>query len=183
MRYIAFFRGINVGGKNIVKMASLKQLFCDIGFEAVQTYIQSGNVIFETDKSEEDIFPMLIKAFTASFGFACAVMLRTADEVMEIAQNMPFTGEELAEAAAANPDVEHVYVYMADGEPNADELANILAHYSGEDKVLVKRREIYLLCQQSIRDSKLAGALAKLKMPLTARNLKTINNLCALLCS
>ncbi len=45
MKYAAFFRGINVGGKNIVKMAELKKLFSDLGFQKVETYIQSGNVV------------------------------------------------------------------------------------------------------------------------------------------
>uniref|UniRef100_UPI003A5C85A7 DUF1697 domain-containing protein n=1 Tax=Muricomes intestini TaxID=1796634 RepID=UPI003A5C85A7 len=48
MQYVALFRGINVGGKNIVKMAALRQLFLNLGLHKVQTYIQSGNVAFES---------------------------------------------------------------------------------------------------------------------------------------
>lgn len=49
MKYVALFRGINVGGKNVVKMDDLKQLFFDLVMYKIKTYIQSGNVVFETD--------------------------------------------------------------------------------------------------------------------------------------
>lgn len=48
MNYIAFFRRINVGSKNRIKMADLRVLFSDLGYQNVKTYIQSGNVIFES---------------------------------------------------------------------------------------------------------------------------------------
>lgn len=55
MKYAALFRGINVGGKNIVKIAKLKKLFADLGFESVRTYIQSGNVVFEADEKPDAV--------------------------------------------------------------------------------------------------------------------------------
>lgn len=51
MRYLALFRGINVGGKNIVKMKELRELFTELGFVNVRSYIQSGNLLFTSDKS------------------------------------------------------------------------------------------------------------------------------------
>lgn len=55
MKYVAMFRGINVGGKNVVKMDDLKQLFLDLGLFKIKTYIQSGNVVFETILDEASL--------------------------------------------------------------------------------------------------------------------------------
>src|SRR5260221_10646488 len=57
MKYIAFLRGINVGGNNLIKMSDLKKQFEDLGFTNVQTVIASGNVIFETDKKNFNKIP------------------------------------------------------------------------------------------------------------------------------
>ena len=67
MKYVALLRGINVGGKNRIKMADLKKCFEDLGFENVITYIQSGNVIFETDKSASSAAKQIETALPKKF--------------------------------------------------------------------------------------------------------------------
>lgn len=62
--YAAFFRGINVGGKNIVKMKDLVKLFTDLGFEKVKSYLQSGNVVFESEEAEAEMKKRIRTAFT-----------------------------------------------------------------------------------------------------------------------
>jgi uncharacterized protein (DUF1697 family) len=88
--YVALLRGINVGGKNVIKMETLKQCFVDMGFADVKTYIQSGNVIFGTqiiDKTTliEAIENQLLKTFSAEIKTA----LYTANELQEIVENAP----------------------------------------------------------------------------------------------
>jgi len=88
--YIALLRGINVGGKNIIKMENLKQAFDDMGFSDVKTYIQSGNIIFKTqsnDKSKviETIETQLLKQFSVEIKTA----LFTEEELMKIIENAP----------------------------------------------------------------------------------------------
>ncbi|NRA87323.1 MAG: DUF1697 domain-containing protein, partial [Rhizobiales bacterium] len=68
-QYIALLRGINVGGKKIIKMADLRLLLSDAGFMAVKTYIQSGNVIFETDINKAEIGAVIGGLIEKSFGF------------------------------------------------------------------------------------------------------------------
>ena len=68
MKYVALFRGINVGGKNIVKMADLRQLLLDLGLSKVKTYIQSGNAFFETPLSEDDLLEKIRTGFSGRFG-------------------------------------------------------------------------------------------------------------------
>jgi len=175
--YIALLRGINVGGKNIVKMAELKKLFENLGFTDVKTYIQSGNVVFDAPPDPAKVTEKIRAGFKSAFGFDSAVILRTRDDVVDIISKLPFSPDELAAAEAANPDVEHLYVYLLDDAPPVEEIARLESGYSGPDKIVAARREIYLLCHQSVRDSKLAASLGTLGVPMTARNWKTVTRL------
>lgn len=181
MKYVAFFRGINVGGKNKVKMADLRQLFADCGFQEVKTYIQSGNVIFTSDQSETVLREMIAQAFTERFGFQSTVILRSAAELTAITADFPFTEAEIAQANAAAPEVEHMYIYFANEALDTAALDKICQDYEGPDQLRAGERELYLLCQESVRNSKLATALTKLPVPLTARNQKTLRKIHELL--
>lgn len=177
MKYAAFFRGINVGGKNIVKMAELKRLFETLGFKKTRTYIQSGNVVFETDKNKDTLATEITKAFSAAFGFESAVILRSSEEMADVIKQLPFSNEEIAAAQAVNPDIGHLYVFMPDNAPPEAETARLCEAYDGKDKLRTGKREFYLLCYGSIRDSKLAASLGKLSITSTVRNWKTINKI------
>jgi uncharacterized protein (DUF1697 family) len=174
MNYAAFFRGINVGGRNKVKMADLKQLFHDCGFSKVETYIQSGNVLFESDEDEYLLPDIIFHAFTERFGFQSHVVLRSRNEIYEIISALPFSNKEIEQAVAKNPEVEHVYVFLSNGNIDPKAIETLCLAYDGEDKLLVGKRELYLLCYQSVRNSKLAMSLSKLNVSLTSRNLKTM---------
>jgi len=177
MKYAALFRGINVGGKNIVKMAELKELFSVIGFADVKTYIQSGNVIFSSQETTDIIKSKIQKGFVNAFGFDSAVIIRSEGEFAKIINGLPFSQKEILEAYNINPDVEHLYVYLAEAAIEQGSVADMEAKHAGVDRLSLVDREIYLLCQNSIRDSKLAASLAKLNVPTTARNWKTISKL------
>ena len=174
MKYVAFFRGINVGGKNKVKMADLKQLFHDCGFCEVKTYIQSGNVLFESDKDKHLLPDIIFHAFSERFGFQSHVVLRSGDEISEIISALPFTKEEIELAESELPEVEHVYVFLSNGNIDFAAAETLRLIYDGEDKLYVGKRELYLLCYHSVRDSKLAASLSRLDASLTSRNLKTM---------
>ena len=89
--HIALLRGINVGGKNKLPMKDLAALFRDAGCDRVQTYIQSGNVVFQATPALASCIPALIaKAISESFGYRVPVVTRTADELREIARGNPF---------------------------------------------------------------------------------------------
>jgi uncharacterized protein (DUF1697 family) len=177
LKYAAFLRGINVGGKNIIKMAELKQLFEALSFQNVRTYLQSGNVVFETDKKENTLVAEITKGFSAAFGFESEVILRSSAEIADMIKQLPFSNEEIAAAQALNPDIEHLYVFMLEHVPPETEIAKLCETYSGNDKLYTAKRELYLLCSGSIRDSKLAASLGKLSVTSTVRNWKTINKI------
>src|SRR5688500_10294347 len=96
-RYVAFLRGINVGG-HTVKMDALKQAFEALGFENVSTFIASGNVIFETSaKNAAALETKIEKALHKDLGYEAATFLRTEAEIARIAEHDAFPEEQSKE--------------------------------------------------------------------------------------
>lgn len=89
--YVGFLRGINVGGKNKIKMADLKKTLEALGLAQVQTYLQSGNVLFQSEDARETLCPRIEKAISDAVGVAPTVILRTAAELAELVRNCPMT--------------------------------------------------------------------------------------------
>ena len=88
--FIALLRGINVGGKNIIKMEQLKQVFDDMGFSDVKTYIQSGNVIFQTPESDKlKLTDRIEKQLQNNFSAEIKTLVLTADDLAETVENAP----------------------------------------------------------------------------------------------
>jgi uncharacterized protein (DUF1697 family) len=95
-KYVAFLRGINVGGNKIVPMAKLKSILEDSGFENVRTLLASGNVIFEGKKeSLQSLTKKISATLEEAFGFAILVILRDVDEIEKIVELNPFKGIEI----------------------------------------------------------------------------------------
>lgn len=177
MKYAALFRGINVGGKNIVKMAQLERLLLDLGLCKVKTYIQSGNAVFEAILGEKELLSRISVGFFSRFGFESNVIIRSIDELQELIEQLPFTPEELAEADIADPQVEHLYVYFL-SHPLEQRLINTICEECiGNDLVAAGKRELYLLCRQSVRKSKISILISKTFDSATVRNWKTIDKL------
>jgi uncharacterized protein (DUF1697 family) len=88
--YIALLRGINVGGKNIIKMEQLKKVFIDMGFLNIKTYIQSGNMIFRTSESDKlKLTEKIEKQLQKNFSVEIKTLILTADELTETIENAP----------------------------------------------------------------------------------------------
>ena len=174
--YIALLRGINVGGKNIIKMANLKQAFESMGLCEVKTYIQSGNVLFKSNEEEEVLRKKIENQIEDVFGFSVAVILRTAQDLEMIIQNCPFSKEAISEAESLSK-VESLYVSLLTHAPSEEKVECLNAYRNENDDYIIKGREIFLLFLNSIRNSKLANNLHRLDVPYTVRNWKTINKL------
>ncbi|MBH0334023.1 cytoplasmic protein, partial [Bacillus thuringiensis] len=82
--YIALLRGINVGGHKVIKMADLKRVFESIGLKQVKTYIQSGNIVFESEEGINFLKDRIQSEIKKEFDFDVPVMLRTHDEFINI---------------------------------------------------------------------------------------------------
>lgn len=177
--YIALLRGINVGGKNKIKMAELKSLFQSLGCSRVQTYIQSGNVVFESSEEEVQLHNKIEQEIANVFSITLHVVIRTATELERVIENCPFSEDMLKEAKAAT-EAESFYVSFL-SEPPAQERVNQLSPLQNEENEFqIHGKDVYLLLREGIRNSKLANNLYKLNVPSTIRNWKTVNKLHAM---
>ncbi|WP_283610622.1 DUF1697 domain-containing protein [Faecalispora anaeroviscerum] len=177
MKYVVLFRGINVGGKNIVKMNDLKQLLLDLELKNVQTYVQSGNAVLESDLDETTLQNNICNGFVKRFGFESGVIIRNMDEIQYLIAQLPFSPDEITAAETADPQVEHLYVYFLDSLPEQSQLDAVCGKYAGSDMLRAGKRECYLLCHQSIRKSKLAAYMSKAFDMATVRNWKSVCSL------
>lgn len=175
--YIALLRGINVGGKNKIKMAELRQALERIGLERVQTYIQSGNVLLESDTREDELREQIEREIAATFGITLTVVLRTAEEWERIVTQCPFADSELAEAAATCKGESFHVALLPEAPAHSGVERLAAAAESSEDAYAVAGRDVYLLFRRSIRDSKLANQLPKLGVAATVRNWNTVMRL------
>lgn len=178
--YFALLRGINVGGKNIIKMADLKLAFEAMGLTQVQTYIQSGNVLFQSNEEEEPLRKHIEHELELTFGFEVTVILRTSAELDRIIVNCPFSEKVISEEANLSSKGENLYVSLLLHAPSQIGINRFNTYQSERDEYRIEGREVYLLFHDSIRNSKLANNLQKLEVPATVRNWKTINKLAML---
>lgn len=167
--YIALLRGINVGGKNKVKMEALKQMFVRLRLCQVQTYIQSGNVVFKSTEAEEALQRKIEDEFKQLFGFSVVVILRTAEEIRTLIANCPFAKKDIGEAA---PTAEHLYAAFLLKAPAGDDIEKLSVYRQEKEEFHISGRDICLLLPHSIRDSKLANNLQRLDVPMTVRKLE-----------
>lgn len=177
MKYAVLLRGINVGGRNIVKMSDLKELLLDLELKNIQTYVQSGNAVLESDLNETALQNKIHGGFAKRFGFESGVIIRTTDEMQCLIAHLPFSSDEITAAEAADPQAEHLYVYFLDSLPEQARLDAVCREYAGPDKLRAGKRELYLLCHQSIRKSKLATRMSRACASATVRNWKTVRSL------
>ncbi|WP_042454842.1 DUF1697 domain-containing protein [Neobacillus dielmonensis] len=171
--YIALLRGINVGGHHIIKMAELKQLLEELGLQKVKTYIQSGNVLFESNRDAELLRQSMEKQIQEAFGFPVPVVLRTQADLEQMISNCPFPTEELKEG-------ESVQIAFLAGEPSQDGIDQLVAFSNEMEQVHINGKDVYLFFRHSIRNSKLAAQLPKLEVSATVRNWKTVIKLASL---
>ncbi|WP_266083190.1 DUF1697 domain-containing protein [Haladaptatus caseinilyticus] len=134
--YIAFLRGINVGAHNRMKMNDLWALVESLGFDDVETYIQSGNVIFESaDGEETELRATIHDAIEDEFGYDITVMIRTQAELSEIVAGQPFD-------ISGTKGIKH-YVTFLDEEPTNEQLDALLAAESDAEQFEIRGREVY----------------------------------------
>ena len=174
-KLIAFLRAINVGGHN-VKMEDLRRLFEELGFSNVETFIASGNVIFDAPAQDVHTLERRIEGhLQAALGYEVATFVRSADELAEIVSYEPFPAAERAAEGTS------LYVAFLREPPSEEAQAKLMAFRTDVDDFHVRGREVYWLCRTRLSDSTFSGALLEktLKMPATMRNLTTVRKLAA----
>lgn len=95
-RYVAFLRGINVGGHHKVPMAELRIIMEELGFEKVITLLNSGNIIFDaTTKSQEDLEKIISEKLEKTYNFSVPTIIRDSKSIIELYKDAPFQHEEM----------------------------------------------------------------------------------------
>jgi uncharacterized protein (DUF1697 family) len=174
MKYVALLRGINVVGKNKIEMKVLREVFSmALGFENVKTYINSGNVIFETLLNDDGKLAEKIEsAIEREFSLKIKTIVRTMDEIADVIKNNPFDGQ-----FESHKDL---HVFFLD-EPLPDEKREqLLANNTDNEKFAVRGREIFHFCRDLRFPDSLAGKDyigKKLKVSATARNWRTLSKI------
>ncbi|WP_334145319.1 DUF1697 domain-containing protein, partial [Muricomes intestini] len=110
-------------------MAALRQLFLNLGLSKVQTYIQSGNVVFESDLDEPSLLDIIYAGFDEHFGFQCDVMMRNIDEIRFLIEQLPITPAEKSAAELADSKTEHLYVYFLSDLPKQSVIDAVCRKY------------------------------------------------------
>lgn len=170
--FISMLRGVNVGGKK-VEMEKLRQDYVALGFAKVRSYIQSGNVIFETASSNVPrIAGEIEKRIEKSFGFDVTVLIRTEDEINRLIESNPF----------ARKDASKLHVTFLRDKPLQFPNDEIIKAKSKAEDFSVTGREVYLFCPDGYGRTKLSNTFfeKKLKVLATTRNWNTVNTLLSL---
>ena len=166
--YVAMLRGVNVGGKNKIKMPDLQALFVALGHQDVVTYIQSGNVVFKGPAAQASAIEKRIKR---DLGLDIAVVLRTKAELAKVIAANPFV--------RAGADLAKLHVTFLAEKADADLVYRLERHCSPTEEFDVRGREVYLHCPDGLGRTKLTNAFQVRRPEITAttRNWNTVNKL------
>jgi uncharacterized protein (DUF1697 family) len=168
--WIGLFRGVNVGGNHKLPMKELKALMEAEGFTDVQTYIQSGNVVFRSGLSETETAARIETAIEQRFGFRPPLFLVTAEHLQKLLRENPFRDHEHKGKA------QH-FMFLKAPATSADLDALAALKANGEDFKLTDK-VFYLYAPEGIGRSKLAEKIGRyIKADMTARNLNTVETL------
>jgi uncharacterized protein (DUF1697 family) len=172
MKYLALLRGINVGGNKKVDMASLKDLFESLEFNNVSTYINSGNVIFESDN---DDFSHIESALAEKFGFEIKVVIRDEYNIRHLAETIPREYENNAEQKT---DI----LFLWDDFDSPDSIDLIKIHPDIDNLHYISGAIIWNISKSNYSKSgmhKFIGSTVYKHM--TARNINTVRKLATLM--
>lgn len=179
--YVALLRGINVGGRNKVAMADLREVVASLGHSEVATYIQSGNIVFNTAESSTSALAAdLERAIEKALGVSPRVVVLSRDELANVIDANPYPDE-------PNPKTVHaIFLAEAPAPEIADRIADVERRAarkgSGQDRVTLIGRTLYLHTPDGFGRSELAALLLRgdgksIGASATARNWATVTKL------
>ena len=173
LAYIAMLRGINVGGHKAIKMEALRTLCGDLGFRNVETYVQSGNIAFQSSVANPIILSKRIgDRILQSFRFEVPVLVRDSKQMRNVTGNNPFLKEK-------SVDLSKLHVIFLSKVTQKDSVKELEKLSTGPDRFYSSPLEIYLYCPGGYGRSKLSndGIEKALSVTATTRNWKTTNTL------
>jgi uncharacterized protein (DUF1697 family) len=171
--YITILRGINVSGHNLIKMAELKALFTTLKYAHVQTYIQSGNIVYQAKATDQQKLSATIqKEIKNTFGFEVPVITFSLAYLEKVIKASPFVKD-------ITKDTAFLHVTFLSDTPLQETITIIKKGDYKNDAVEIKGNTIYLYCPDGYSKTKLTNGFLenKLKVTATTRNWKTTNEL------
>lgn len=177
MRYAALLRAVNLVKHNRIAMADLRRILADLGYDGVQTHLQSGNAVFTSELSAATLEQQVAGALAAHAGLACAVMVRTGAELAAVVSANPL-GREPEQPA-------RFLVSFLAAAPQPAGVAELAALDLGPERVWVVGREAYHWIPDGLADTKLSNAVLEKRLGVagTARNWNTVTKLAELTAS
>lgn len=176
-RYAALLRGVNVGGRGMLAMATLRELLLSLGHTDVATYLQSGNAVFGTKSqaSPRRLARDIETALHDRAGLDVRVLLRTRDELQQVVDGNPLAD------VATHPS--RFLVIFLDDRPEPGRARAIDPVGFGPDRFAVRDREVYVWCPEGLSKTKLTHAFfeKQLGVAATGRNWNTVRALLALM--
>ena len=171
-KYVSLLRGINVGGNRKIKMADLRNHLSNNGLSAVQTYIQSGNVIFEHKDEDTNLLSnLIINTIQEHYGFEISVMTFNAADFKTIVQSQPFNINET--------DIKQYHVMMTNDEMPANAATQLEKYIKTEEEIIPIGQCLYLRYPNGFGRSKLTINVVEKRLTTnaTARNWRTMTKL------
>lgn len=165
-RYIVLLRGINVSGKNKLPMVDLRKMLSVLGYQNVQTYIQSGNIILDSAKEKSLIAQEIKDRIEDKFGYDVPVIIRTIEDLQKTIQENPYPLENEKVVAA---------IFLSDVATKTD----IEIHKAAEDQFTIVKDVVYIYCPNGFGRSKLTINVFEKKLNVfgTSRNWRTTKKL------
>ncbi len=179
--YLALLRGVNVGAANRIRMEDLRRIFERLGFSRVETFIQSGNVLFESEQPEAEVVRSVEAALLSDAEIRTNAIVRSAKELAQTVSLLPFAPPQPEPATTGRPEGETLFVCFAAQPPGPERFGKLLTPSAEGDEYRVIGRDAYLLLCQSIRVSRLAAQLQRALAPVTVRNWQVVCRLSGLL--
>jgi len=174
-KYVAFLRAINVG-VHTVKMDRIRHMFEEMEFADVETYIASGNVIFDSKSSSEKTIENKVENYLRkTLGYEVSVFLRTISELTEISEYRPF------DKAILDTIGNSLYIAFLKQKPTEVSKKKLLSLTTRTDDFHINEREFYWLCRTRMMESSFSGALLEkiIGTPATLRNSTTVKKIVA----
>jgi len=173
-KYISILRGINVGGNRKILMKDLKSLYEGLCFSKVETFIQSGNVIFELDEkwSAPELEVKIQQAIAETFGFDVPVIVRSAEEWTQIVSKSPFWKE-------MDVDIEKLHLTILKQIPSPELVMEIKGIKFQPDRFEILGSDVFVYCENGYGRTKITNDFfeKKMKIPASTRNWKTVMKL------
>ncbi len=171
--YIAMLRGINVSGQKKIIMAELIAHLEELNFENIQTYIQSGNVIFEKDNTTaEELEIAIADKIMEKYGFEVPVLIKTPEELEYVLANNPFINKQ-------NKDPKRIYVTFLSEDPPEENIPRLSEVDYNPEEFILDGTTIYFYSPDNYGNAKMNNNFfeKKLKVSATTRNWNTVNKL------